>query len=429
MNKRFFNPFILTSLYALSPSVPAFGFVVSPGDIYLSFCISLLLFKDPIHVSGNNLRWIKYFLVFVALASGSFLLSSFFYNSIQFYWFPIILRPTLFCFFLHLYFTRLGLPSRSSFIHFLWFSTLLIFLFSLYILINVGFSFSHDQIWSYSPTTRLVGLRGIVLGRSFEDFEGNDSVNFSIFVCLIATYHLAVFKTLSLNSRFVHLACSFTLFCLSSLSLSKSSYVFIACLVFVYLLHIARTLLIRHTSNISFFVFLFITPFLLSIIPADIMSTLFPRLTNMSISDIFTDPSSQARVSMIQPFLKDLDSNPFLSITGRGAGMLHSAYSVPHFEGLFLTTFAELGIILMLYLFFVIYHLFHPSVYRKSSPISVFLRLSFFPFLVVSVFSSLTIYSTLLYPLLFTSSILTLLPSPPFDCLSSSPVTSNSSFP
>ena len=141
---------------------------------------------------------------------------------------------------------------------------------------------------------------------------------------------------------------------------------------------------------------IFILPFSSELV----FNYIFPRLDNLSLNAIIQDPSSQARLALVSGYFESISSNPLLLFSGFGTGSLPVFFNTPHFEGLFVTVLAELGLIGLIYLVFIIRFLFFPAVNRSSSNLFELTTLSFafFPFVVVSFFASLTLFSSLLYP-------------------------------
>jgi hypothetical protein len=109
---------------------------------------------------------------------------------------------------------------------------------------------------------------------------------------------------------------------------------------------------------------------------------------------------------MTLPYINLVNSNAFIFFTGVGTGGLNTLFGLAHLEGLFITTLAENGVFVLCYLVFIIILIFNPllNMRQPKSPQSIFLCLSFIPFLSVSIYSSLTIYSSLIYPILFSLS-------------------------
>ena len=403
------SPLTLSLAYAFLPSLRIFGVPFSIADLILFSWLFLSFFTSP---NQNYYKFrnplMKHSIIFIGISFTTFLVSSFFTGTLNYInSILILLRPFLFLCFLQIYFSQRKPLSKSDYSFFLSISTVLLIIFSFIVLINVGFAFSADNIWSYSPFTRLVGLRGVILGGD-GSFAGNDSVNFSLFVCLISLMH---FTFISKHDDLFFKLFSFILgvfvLLLSSLCLSKSSYVFIAILFFVFvarkLFHIGRDLKLQKSlllvSLILALTFIFISS-------GFVMEYIFPRLNNISINSIIDDPSSQARLSLVSEYISTVSFNPLFLITGFGTGSLPYYFGTPHFEGLFPTIAAENGVIMISYLLFIFKLLFFPCRFGNTSDSfeARFLSYLFIPFIFVSLFSSLTLFSSLLYPLIMTIS-------------------------
>ena len=404
------SPLTLSLAYAFLPSFRLLGVALSIADLLLFICLLSKLYtfsKHKVYSLRNPL--IKHSFIFIIISLITFLASSIFTGSINYVnSLLILLRPFLFLCFLEFYFCQRKPLTKVDYRIFLRISTVLLVIFSLIVLSNVGFQFSANNIWSYSPFTRLVGLRGVILGGD-GIFAGNDSVNFSLFVCFISLMHFS-FPSRSDNSflKFISFILGIFVFFLSSLCLSKSSYVFVALLFLVFLIRKLFNIgtYFKVKKYLLFQASLVLSLLFISLSSGIIMDYVFPRLNSISITSLIDDPSSQARLSLVSEYISTVSFNPFYLITGFGTGSLPYYFGTPHFEGLFPTIAAENGIIMISYLLFIFKLLFFPFGISTSSDSfeARILSYAFVPFVFVSVFSSLTLFSSLLYPLIMTLS-------------------------
>ena len=223
-------PLLLSLAYAFLPSLRVVGVTLSIADLILIFFLFIQIVPSSqyrFYTLRNPL--VKHFFLFLIISLFTFLISSIINGSFNYFnSLLILIRPFLFLSFLHIYFSDQEPLSKNDYFVFLIVATVLLIVFSLIVLINIGFQISADYIWSYSPFTRLVGLRGVILGGD-GNFAGNDSVNYSLFVCLIS---LMYFASASDNDKplikFLFIFMGAFVSILSSLCLSKSSYVFLA---------------------------------------------------------------------------------------------------------------------------------------------------------------------------------------------------------
>ena len=238
INKQFCKaPFALALAYAFMPSLRLLGINFSTGDLLLLFYL-LPIFINPfgLKYKSSSSPLAKHVFIFLIFSLLTFLVSSILIGNVNYInSLLIIARPFMFLVFLHNYFSQGRTLNKQDFKFFVNISTIFILLFSAIVVTNIGYQFTQDDIWNYSPTTRLVGLRGVIFGAQDGEFAGNDSVNFSLFVCLISLLH---FSFASIASSHYEKLNRFLLgvltFILSSLCLSKSSYVFIVIFFIVF---------------------------------------------------------------------------------------------------------------------------------------------------------------------------------------------------